>query len=159
KDRILDRGAYKFFAGRGPDNTARWSSRIEDRAVVHTFPSGWVKRLPKPYAWHPSVVYYAPLKTYLMVNWVMGCGVDGKWFTKPSYLGFWTAPEPWGPWTQVHEEKAWTPAGDPNALAYQPQISPKWIAEDGRSFYLVWTDYQEVKGSANPWLSRPHYAF
>ena len=47
----------------------------------------------------------------------------------------------------------------PNALAYQPQIPPKWIAEDGRSFYLVWTDYQEVKGSDNPWFRRPHYAF
>jgi hypothetical protein len=159
KDRILERDAYQFFAGPGPDGTARWSSRIEERAVVHTFPSGWVNRLPNPYAWHPSVVYCAPLKIYLMVNWGMGCGADGKWFAKPSYLGFWTAPEPWGPWTQVHEEKAWTPAGDPNALAYQPQISPKWIAEDGRSFYLVWTDYQEVTGSANPWFKRPHYAF
>jgi len=159
KDRILERGAYEFFAGRDADGSARWSSRIEDRAVVHTFPSGYVNRLPNPYAWHPSIVYYTPMRTYLMVNWGMGCGADGKWFAKPSYLGFWTAPEPWGPWTQVHEEKTWTPAGDPNALAYQPQISPKWIAEDGRSFYLVWTDYQEVKGSANPWLSRPHYAF
>ena len=30
------------------------------------------------------------------------------------------------------------------ARAYQPQISPKWIAEDGKSFWLVWTDFQNT---------------
>lgn len=158
KDRIPDRRAYEFFAGRTARGAAQWSSRIEDRAVVHSFPSGWVNTLPNPYAWHPSVVYVAPLGLYLMANWGMGAGSDGKWFSKPSYLGFWTAPQPWGPWTQVHEETAWTPAGAVNARAYQPQIAPKWIAADGRSFYLVWTDYQGVKGSKAPW-GKPYYAF
>jgi hypothetical protein len=83
----------------------------------------------------------------------MGCAPDGMWFGKPSYLGFWIAPQPWGPWTQVHEETAWTPLGDGKARCYQPQISPKWLAEDGRSFWLVWTDFQVIDGE------RPHYAF
>jgi hypothetical protein len=158
KDRIIDRGAYEFFAGRNSDGSARWSDRIEDRAPVCTFPAGWVNRKPNAYAWHPSVVYYAPLKLYLMANWGMGQSPDGEWFAKPSYLGFWTAPEPWGPWTQVHEETAWTPGGDANARAYQPQIAPRWIADDGRSFWLVWTDFQTVPGASAPW-GRPYYAF
>jgi hypothetical protein len=37
---------------------------------------------------------------------------------------------------------------DPHARAYQPQISPKWIAPDGRSFWLVWTDFQMIDGEA-----------
>ncbi len=62
------------------------------------------------------------------------------WFKKPSYLGFWTAPQPWGPWKQIYEEKAWIPGGDKGSRAYQPQIAPKWISDDGKTFSLVWTD-------------------
>jgi hypothetical protein len=153
KTRILDRTAHEFFVSPRPDGGADWSSAIEERGVVHTFPSGWVNTKIHPYAWHPSVVYYAPFHLYLMANWGMGCTEDGAWFGKPSYLGFWTAPHPWGPWTQVHEEEAWTPANDTNARAYQPQIAPKWIAQDGSAFWLVWTDFQQVNGA------RPYYSF
>ena len=158
KDRILDRRAYEFFAGRSVDGKPKWSRRLEDRGVVHTFPSGWVNKYVHPYAWHPSVVYYEPLGLYLMANWGMGCSPTGHWFGKPSYLGFWTAPQPWGPWTQVHEETVWTPAGDAGARVYQPQIAPKWIADDGLSFWLVWTDFQVIEDSSSH-NGRPYYSF
>jgi hypothetical protein len=106
-----------------------------------------------PYAWHPSVVYNSALGVYIMANWGMGCSPDGLWFGKPSYLGFWVAPQPWGPWTQIHEETAWTPLGDKRSRCYQPQIAPKWIAPDGKSFWLVWTDFQDVDGT------KPYYSF
>lgn len=153
KDRILDRSAYEFFAGRNPEGTARWVKDIKDRGVVHTFPSGWVNTKIHPYAWHPSVVYNAPLGVYLMANWGMGCSADGMWFGKPSYLGLWTAPQPWGPWSQIHEETEWMPTGDHKERAYQPQIAPKWIARDGKSLWLVFTDFQRVDGNA------PYYSF
>lgn len=154
RDRILDRGAYEFFTARQPDGSAQWSEKIADRGVVHTFAPGWVNRFIHPYAWHPSVIYYAPCGQYLMTNWGMGTDAEGNWFGKPSYLGFWTAPEPWGPWTQVHEETAWTTDNDANARAYQPQIAPKWVADDGTSLWLVWTDFQVIEGQG-----RPFYAF
>jgi hypothetical protein len=142
KDQLLDRGAYEYFAGCRSNGSAMWVKDINSRGIVHTFPRGWVNTGLHPYAWQPSVVYNAPLRLYLMANWGMGCGLDGSWFAKPSYLGLWAAPNPWGPWRQIHEETAWMPASDPGARAYQPQISPKWIAPDGRSFWLVWTDFQ-----------------
>ena len=40
-----------------------------------------------------------------------------------------------------------------NARAYQPQISPKWVSTDGKSFWLVFTDFQEIDGK------RPYYCF
>ena len=132
-----------FLPGRTADGGAKWSGRIEDRATVHTFPAGYVNTKVHPYAWQPSVVYYAPAGQYLMTSWGMGVSKSGKWFAKPSYLGFWTAPQPWGPWKQVYEEREWTPGGDKSARCYQPQIAPKWIAEDGKTFWLVWTDYQD----------------
>ena len=153
QDRVLERGAYEFFSGDAPAGRPGWSRSIENRQPVCTFPPGWVNTQIHPYAWHPSVVYVKPWGLYLMANWGMGCDGEGTWFGKPSYLGFWTAPEPWGPWTQVHEETAWTPDGDPGARAYQPQIAPKWIAPDGSSFWLVWTDFQDVEGRGKPYYS------
>ena len=35
--------------------------------------------------------------------------------------------------------------GDAAACAYAPQIAPKWIAADGRSFWLVWADLQGIR--------------
>ena len=153
KDSILDRSAYEFFISLNSDGTGSWSRDIHARGVVHTFPTGWVNTGLHPYSWHPSVVYNAPLGTYMMANWGMGCSPDGMWFGKPSYLGFWTAQQPWGPWEQVQEETAWTPGGDAEARAYQPQIYPKWIQKDGKSFWLVFTDFQTGDGN------RPYYCF
>ena len=153
KGEVLNREAYEYFVSVNSDGTANWSADINARGVVCSFPSGWVNTKVHPYSWHPSVVYNAPLDVYMMANWGMGCSSDGMWFGKPSYLGFWTAANPWGPWTQIHEELAWTPDDDPGARAYQPQISPKWISEDGKSFWLVFTDFQVLDGK------RPYYSF
>jgi hypothetical protein len=154
KEKLLDRGAYEFFVKRSEDGTsAEWTKDIAARGVVHTFPAGYVNSKVHPYAWQPSVVYNEPLGVYLMSSWGMGNTPDGTWFGKPSYLGFWAAKHPWGPWVQVHEEKEWKPAGEAVARAYQPQIMPKGIAADGKSFWLVWTDFQFVGPK------RPYYSF
>ena len=153
KNKLLDRSSYEFFATRDEDGDASWSSDIADGGIVHTFPGGWVNTRVHPYAWHPSVIYNAPLGEYMMLNWGMGTDAEGMWFGKPSYLGMWTAKAPWGPWQQVHEEVEWLPEGDVAARAYQPQFSPKWIAPDGKSFWLAWTYFQTVGGR------RPYYCF
>ncbi len=146
KGRIVDRSAYEFFSGLKSDGSASWSADINARGVVHTFPSGWVNASGVPHAWQPSVAYNAPLGVYIMANWGNGIAPDGAGFVKPCYIGFWTAPNPWGPWTQIHEDTAWTPGNDPGSRAYMPIIAPKWIAKDGKSFWIVWSDLQR-KGS------------
>ena len=45
------------------------------------------------------------------------------------------------------------PGGANDACCYQPQISPKWISEDGKSFWMVWTDFRAIDGDF------PYYAF
>ncbi len=148
---ILDRSSYEYFVSLNDDGSAAWSSDIDDRGVCHTFPSGYVNVKVHPYAWQPGVIYNAPLDVYMMSNWGMAVSDDGTWFDGPSYLGFWEADQPWGPWRQVHEETSWTPADDELATAYQPQISPKWVAEDGKSFWMAWTDFQRVGGGKRPY--------
>jgi hypothetical protein len=145
---ILNRHAYEFFAGRVGARSARWVRSIADRAVVHTFPRGWVNGtnlFPGDLvveSWLPSVIYNEPLGLYLMASAGVGCAPDGTEFGKASYLGFWVSATPWGPWRQIHEESAWTPENNPAARAYAPQIAPKWLAPDGKSFWLVWADLQ-----------------
>lgn len=144
KAQIRDRRAYEFFAGSGPRGDARWTRDIAGRAPVHTFPTGWVsgKMLGAvPSGWWSNVVYNEALGLYMMVATGTGCEPGGGWFTKPNYLGVWVASAPWGTFEQIHEERAWTPANEPNARAYAPQIPPKWIAADGSSFWMVWSDY------------------
>ncbi len=152
RDRLLERGAYEFHVATGDDGSARWSPNVRDRRPVCTFPDGWVNRHLHPYAWHPSVVYNKPMGVYMMANWGIGVDEKGNWFGKPSYLGFWIAPQPWGPWTQVHEDTEWLAGGDQAERNYQPQIAPKWIAADGRSFWLVFTNFQDPG-------KRPYYSF
>jgi hypothetical protein len=166
KDQLLCRKAYEFFAGRRKNGSAIWAADINVRAPVYTFPTGWVNTNAHPYGWHPSVVYNRPLDVYMMANWGMGCTANGAWFGKPSYLGFWIAPNPWGPWTQIHEETSWMPGDDIRARAYQPQIAPKWIAPDGKSFWLAWTDFQAASSlpkenitAETKQRSLPFYAF
>ncbi len=153
-DQILDRRAYRFFAGLQPDGRPRWSESLDDRQPVHVFPRGWVNAtnlFPGDLVvetWLPSVVYNQALDIFMMVSAGNGCADDGTEFGKPSYLGFWVSLTPWGPWRQVHEDRAWAPGGDPLARAYSPQIGPMWISPDGKSFWLAWCDLKGVRDIA-----------
>lgn len=142
KDSLLEHHAYEYYVSRGNNGEAKWSKNIDDRRPVHVFPEGYVNKLKHPYSWHPSVVYNKGLGLYMMANWGVGTDSTGYWFTRPSYLGVWIAEKPWGPWKQIHEDKAWfPPGGTKEGQCYQPQIMPGWIAEDGKSFWLAWTQY------------------
>lgn len=133
-DGLLDRSTYEYFAGLRSGGDASWTKDIDERGVVHTFPLGYVENdIRHPHSWLPSVTYNAPLGLYMMANF--------GWGLKQNYLGLYYAENPWGPWVQFHEETAWMPANDANAVPYEPTIAPKWIAPDGRSFWMVWTDW------------------
>lgn len=157
KRSMPDRTAYEFFGGTGSSGNPTWDRDIRNRTVVQTFPRGWVndqRQIPNlVQTWVPSVVYNAALGTFLMAASGIGVNQAGDW-TKPSYLGLWLAPAPWGPWTQIHEDKAWTPGNDTGARCYSPQIAPRWIAPDGKSFWLVWSDFQGAMEYVAEWRRR-----
>jgi hypothetical protein len=155
KTQVRDRATYEYFAGIKADGDARWAKEINERHVVHTFPRGWGPQpgLARAWAWLPSVVYNQALGIYMMANGACGhssgdvpdfCATEQG--ARPSYLGFWIASNPWGPWTQIYEETEWTPADDAAVRADAPQIAPKWIANDGKSFWLTWWDGQPTRG-------------
>ena len=45
------------------------------------------------------------------------------------------------------------PGNDPQARAFAPQIAPKWISKDGKSFWLVWSDFRQ----GEPWNSAEQF--
>jgi hypothetical protein len=135
---LLDRASYEFFAGSEKRGTARWSPDINACTAVCTFPQGWSCS---------SVVHNAPLGLYLMSAGCLESIDDLDDTVGPARLGFWTADHPWGPWEQIYEESPWKPGGTGTYIC-GPHISPKWIAEDGKSFWMTWTDW--TKTSAVP---------
>jgi hypothetical protein len=149
RDGIGRRALWQYFAG-WQGGAPIWSGDIEARQPVHIFCEanaagemfGW-------YSWLPSVVWNPGLGLYIMVNGgtYAGHGLTGSaedyyhaWMhTKSGSLGFWHAPDPWGPWTPFWYTDEWT-VDSPDNRTYQPKLSPKWMSADGREMVLIWSD-------------------
>lgn len=142
KNKVASRKDYEFFTGAAEDGAGSWSPDIAARRPVVEFPEGWVNRAVHPYAWQPYVVYNPGLGLYMLASWATRVNVDGSWFAGLSYLSLHSAPTPWGPWSLFHEDRAWSPRGDERERCYQAVIPPGWISEDGRTMWIVWTDFQ-----------------
>jgi len=115
ENRIREKEAYEFCKGLDSEGWPVWSSRISERGTVFSFP-GHCQRL--------DVVYNFGLKRYLMA---LSYNHHGGW-------GIFDAPEPWGPWTTAYYTDYWN-LGDTHSY----RIPSKWIAQDGKSFYLVFS--------------------
>ena len=144
-DEILTEGSYEYRTATG------WSSTFADRSPIYTFPSGWVGS-DFAYAWHPAITYIPQLRLYLMAAGGTAKN-NGTLFNAESYLGMYTAPEPWGPWTQVYEDTTWYAGVDTATRLYEPVIAPKWVGSDGLSFWLVFSDAKGWPGTL------PNYKF
>src|SRR6202021_3681062 len=101
---------------------------ITARGGVHTFSDRWEPS---------SFAYNAPLGVYMMA----AATPDSFFpFVKPNYIGFWVAPEPWGPWQQIPGETSWSNPIDARSVPFGPEIAPKWIGEAGKSFWMAWSE-------------------
>ena len=58
---------------------------------------------------------------------------------KTGSLGFWYSKNPYEPWKQFYWNKNWY-ADDPENRLYLPQLSPKWISNDGKDMYMIFSD-------------------
>lgn len=136
--RIMYREAWEFYAG-GSDGSPEWSSDIEDRRPVFVFPGG-CNRL--------DVTFNAGLNRYLMTM-RSRAEIPGN----PNYFGIFDAPEPWGPWTTAfYTEKSLVDMsaldGGNGGWGESQHIPSKWISEDGRRFYLLYSgdDHFRTRG-------------
>jgi CubicO group peptidase (beta-lactamase class C family) len=118
KDRIRDRTAYEFFAGRGGDDRPAWTKDLYRRAGVFSSPGR---------CWRSSISYSPALKRYLWVQILPGHDPRLQ-----GGLGIYEAPEPWGPWTTVYFAADWDVG--PGETAGFPT---KWMSADGCTLHLV----------------------
>lgn len=134
KGQITSKASYEFFAGIGANGKPSWTARFERRKPAFT---------DAGHCYRPEVVYNRGLKRYLLCTATSGsprwCGTDEK------YLGIFDAPLPWGPWSVVAQVEGW--GGEENR--FQPRIPAKWISEDGKSFYLLYSCFPKGRYQFN----------
>jgi hypothetical protein len=121
---IRNRKAYRFFAGLNEDGDPLWTTDFDERKPVFT---------DLGHCYRPEVVLNPGLGRYMLLTATSG---SPRWAgTDEKYLGVFEASTPWGPWHTVKQIPGW--GGDENR--FQPRIPPKWISEDGKTFWLLYS--------------------
>lgn len=140
KEDITDRSKWEYFIEHKDNGEAEWGlGDISKRGVVYQFPEGWGF-----YSWSPSVVWNEKLGLFIMITGgTQRPGTGDPMSTWPheesgSLMMLW-AENPWGPWTQFSYTEDWKADKETNRH-YLPVLSPKWISEDGREMYIIFSD-------------------
>lgn len=150
KEKITDRSNWEYFMELDEDGEAAWSKDIANRGIVHQFPEGWGF-----YSWSPSVVWNEQIGLYIMVTGGtqppgVGDPLSNSPHTKSGSLMFLWSMHPWGPWTQFYHDMEWK-VGEEMNRTYLPQLSPKWVSEDGTEMYVVFSDAGNSHGQYYKW--------
>jgi CubicO group peptidase (beta-lactamase class C family) len=119
RKRITERTAYEFFTHLDND-VPYWTSDVNRRGSVFTNEGA---------CYRSSVSYNSALRRYLWCQ--TGSGDDTRF---RGGLAIYDAPEPWGPWTTAYYASEWDIG--PGETSCLPT---KWMSEDGRSLYLVFS--------------------
>lgn len=122
-DRLRDQATYEYFAGLNAMGQPGWSSDIEQGEPFFVDSNG---------VGGFSMSYNEPLDRYILTT------AHGS----VSRLGVFEAPEPWGPWSTVDYYANWGGYGDGDgAYALLYSIPTKWIADDGLTFWMIYSAY------------------
>ena len=147
KTELLNRSSWQFFKELNNDGDPVWADTLKQVGVIHSFPAGY-----DFYAWHPSVVYNEKLDLYFMSSY--GTGSNGTdLHDLPSTLILLWAKNPWGPWTEFHRDENWV-FDHPDNRLYQAKLSPKWISNDGKEMWLIWSDQRGNWRTNYKWNAR-----
>jgi hypothetical protein len=155
QDKVTNRSAYEYLQ-EVVGERAVWTSDMTQRGATIAYPAknyngdDWLWC-----SWHPDVVYNPGLDRYIMVSYGISDGEKdfySGWCSKCQHsatVGMWHAKHPWGPWTQFYYQPEWKAPCDPPeewgfsgaaSRTYQFKLSPKWIYDNGRTMYLIWSD-------------------
>jgi hypothetical protein len=124
--KIPDRSEYQYFTGTAENPS--WSSRIADRKSVFKA-AGQCYRL--------FVTYNPSLKRYFLLT-ANGDGLMTG-YKGTHNLGIYESINPWGPWKTVY----WNESFHKNWSVFGPQMVSKWISSDGKTFYLLFSNFPD----------------
>lgn len=132
KDRVQQRSAWEFYAGRTASGAARWSSDVgRRRAVLHdprqeyrqVFDTNRISRLTV--LGQGGVLYDKPLRRYLYLSW-----------TEYTFE-FYESPTPWGPWRRLAtKDFGGYPWSDGKHGGYATTAPSKFLSADGRTLLV-----------------------
>ncbi len=137
KDSFLERKAWEFFVGADERNRASWSRDGQKAQAIFSY---------HHMTGENHIAYNAGLGCYLMGNYGF---IDALGNPRPyhqawpesamrSQLTLYEAPEPWGPWSIFYRNDDWAKLG-----GYQPNFPTKWMSEDGRTVWMVYSGSYE----------------
>jgi hypothetical protein len=138
---ILDKEEYSFFGGFDENGKPRWLA-YENRKAVFRHDGG---------CFRPDIVYNPGLKRYFVSmatpaapeysrSSIKTAVNEWAWWSadhadRIAHFGLFESTNPWGPWKTVFFEKDW---GAPENR-FSPHIPSKWISEDGKTFFLLYS--------------------
>lgn len=127
KNRITERGAWKFFERIDRNGQPVWTSDLERRGAVFRHDDGCLRS---------AMTYCAPLRRYLWWQHIPAPkGSSDRGDTRfEGGFGVYDAPEPWGPWSTAFYTEKWDVGPGEHG-----DFPAKWMSEDGRELYLVFS--------------------
>jgi hypothetical protein len=123
---VLDRSQYQYFAGTTENPV--WRKNINDRKPAF---------IAERQCYRLYVTYNPGLKRYFLLT-ANGDGLMTG-YRRTHNLGIYESVTPWGPWKTV----CWNNSFHKSWNAFGPQMVPKWISSDGKTFYLLFSNFPE----------------
>jgi len=118
-------GHFEYFTGLDPRGAPRWSPTAADANPVFV-DANVASGVSAP----ASVVYDAPLGRYLLVAW------HGS---ATGEVGFFEAPNPWGPWSTLAYYDDWGGFNETAGEATGLSLPTKWISAEGRMLWIIFS--------------------
>ena len=125
---LLSETSYEFFTGYDAEEKATWGTYENRKPIFHQ----------EGGSFRPDLVYNPGLDRYFLST----ASPIGEWQwwaatndSRTPHLGIFESENPWGPWSTVFYQKDW---GQPENR-FAPHIPSKWIRDDGKSFYLLYS--------------------
>lgn len=134
KSQLSNKAAYKFFAGLDQGGNPLWTSSLSNRKPAFEDSVNGVQRT--------SVSYNEGLGRYFLITQQISKNKNSN-----GHIGIYDAPEPWGPWTTVLFENAWTLGLQTYYRNVYWNFSNKWLSSDGKDFVLVYTGQGDEWGT------------
>ena len=85
-------------------------------------------------SWGAQVSYNPVIKRYILTT---------RGFDQPGeFVGFYDAPEPWGPWTVIAEHDPWLDTSRKHVITFSQH--PDWMAGNGVDVWITFGRYDDL---------------
>jgi Domain of unknown function (DUF4185) len=131
KDRILERSAWQFYAGRQPSGQELWDSDAAKAVQIFRYPR---------MTGEDHITYNPALKRYFLANYGFHDGhLNPRPYHQhspetacPSQLTLFEATTLSGPWSLFYRNDDFGTCGE-----YNPSFPQKWMSKDGKTMWMV----------------------